>query len=119
MFETRDVVVNGLIAGLLAGGAVFIFPWARSQLRSAVVAVATFLGFIAWNLVISHANATGLDVDSQFFDLSWQDVGSGVLAFAATALALGAIWRKEAAGRVVLTAGTAGLVAVIYDIFVL
>jgi len=119
MFETRDVLVNGLIAGLLAGAASCLYPWARFQLRFAIVAVATFLGFIAWNLVISNANATGLDVDSQFLDLSWQDVGSGVLSFSTVALALGAVWRAEPAGKAILTAGIAGVVAMIYDIFVL
>ena len=119
MFETRDVLINGVIAAVLAGGANLAFPWSRQRFRFLVVGVATFLGFIAWNLVISHANATGLDVDSQFLDLSWQDVGSGVLAFAASSLALGVIERDEPALRCATAAAIAGVVAMVFDIFVL
>jgi hypothetical protein len=119
MFDTRDVLVNGLIAGVLAGVANLAFPWSRQRFRFLVVGVATLLGFIAWNLVISHANATGLDVDSQFLDLSWQDVGSGVLAFAASSLGLGIIERNEPALRCTIAAVIAGLVSMVFDIFVL
>jgi hypothetical protein len=103
MFATRDVLLFALVAGLLAaaGGA-------------------TAVGFAAWNLVISHANATGLDADAPVIALSWQDVGSGVLAVACTALALGLLTdREEPARRVVGAAAIAGLVAMVFDILVL
>nr|ANA08032.1 hypothetical protein 5G4_003 [uncultured bacterium 5G4] len=119
MFETGDVIINGAIAAILAGAVNLAFPWSRQRLRFLVVGVATFLGFIAWNLVISHANATGLDVDSQFLDLSWQDVGSGVLAFAASTLSLGIVEREEPALRCTIAAGVAGVAAMTFDIFVL
>jgi len=119
MFETSDVLIDGVIAGVLAALAVFALPWARSHLRFVVAGIATFLGFIAWNLVISHARAGGLDVDAPVVRLSWQDAGSGVLAFAASALALGTYERTETAGNVTLCAALAGLAAMIFDIFVL
>jgi hypothetical protein len=119
MFATSDVLIDGLVAGVLAGGFTLALPWARVRLRFVFVAVATFLGFIAWNFVISHAKAYGLDVDSPYLDLSWQDVGSGVLAFASAALMLGVYERDEKAGNVILTAAVSGIVAMVWDIFVL
>jgi len=119
VFATRDVFLFGAIAGALAGAFTVACPWARERLRFLVAGVATFLGFVAWNLVISHAKASGLDVDAPVIALSWQDAGSGVLAFAATSLALGLLERSEPAGKVALTAAIAGLTAMIFDIFVL
>jgi hypothetical protein len=119
LFETSDVLIDGVISGVLAALATFALPWARLSYRFVVAAVATLLGFIAWNLIISHAKASGLDVDSPYLSLSWQDVGSGVLAFATTALSLGTIERREPAGMVALTAGVAGVVTMVFDIFVL
>jgi len=119
LFTNSEVLLAGLIAALLTGGAALAYPWARHNLRFIVAAGATFLGFIAWNFVISHARATGLDVDAPVVALSWQDVGSGVVAFAASALALGVYERSERAGNVTLTAVIAGLVSMVWDIFVL
>src|SRR5712691_2020466 len=108
MFATRDVLLYGSVAGLLAGLCTYASPWARRRWRFFVAAVATALGFIAWNLVISHAHATGLDVDASVIALSWQDVGSGVLALAATSLALGVMERAEPAGEIARAAAIAG-----------
>jgi len=119
VFATRDVLLYGFVAGALAGLFNYALPWARRRWRFFVAAVATALGFIAWNLVISHARATGLDVDAPVIALSWQDVGSGVLAFAATSIALGVIERAEPAGEIVRAAAIGGLVAMVFDIFVL
>ena len=113
------MLVDGAIAGILAGAVCLGLPWARARFRFAVAGGATFLGFIAWNLVISHANASGLDVDAPVVALSWQDAGSGVLAFAATSLALGIYERNEKAGIVLLTAAVAGAAAMVWDVFVL
>jgi len=91
MFETRDVLVDGLIAAIFAAAGTLAIPWARVRFRFLVAALTTFLGFVAWNLVISHAKASDLDVDAPVIKLSWQDVGSGVLAFATTSLARGLV----------------------------
>ena len=50
---------------------------------------------------------------------SWQDAGSGVLAFVLAALALTAYEPKETALRIVGSAVVAGVVAFVFDIFVL
>ena len=61
----------------------------------------------------------GLDIDAPVIALSWQDVGSGVLAFATTALALGLAERHEPAFETTKAAALAGVVAMVFDIFVL
>lgn len=120
MFAVRDILVFGVIAGLLAGAALAIWPWARRDGRFAVAAVATAAGMMAWNFVLHRSNTASLNVDAPVIALSWQDVGTGVWACTATALTLGLITaRDEPARRVVGAAGIAGLVAMVFDIFVL
>src|SRR5262245_1524915 len=119
MFETSEILISGIVAGLISAASVLILPWARRRGRFAIAGIATFLGFIAFNFVISYARADGLHVDAPVVALSWQDAGSGAVAFAAAALALGAIERDEKAGIVTLTAAIAAIAAMIWDIFVL
>ena len=93
-------------------------PWARRPRRMLAIAIASVLGIVAWNLALNVGNATGLNVDAPFFGLSLQDVGSGVLSFAATALTLGLVTdRAEPAGRVVGTSAIVGLVTILVDLF--
>ena len=119
MFETRDVFIFGFIAAILAVGFCYLLPWTRRNFRLVVIGIATFVGFIGWNLVLSHAKAYGLDVDAPIIALSWQDVGSGVLAYCFTSLALAAYQRAEPAFEVNRASALAGIVAMIFDIFVL
>ena len=82
--------------------------------------MATTVGFIAWNLTLNATDATGFNVDAPIIPLSWADAGSGVLAFACTALVLGLIAEpREPARRVVGAAAIAGLAAIVLDLFVL
>jgi hypothetical protein len=85
-----------------------------------LVGLATTAGVIVSNSVLNLTNATGFDIDGPILSLSWQDVGSGIFAFTVAALALGLVTeRQEPAGSVVKAAAIAGLVAMIFDIFVL
>ena len=120
MFPVQSVIGFGIVAGVLAGAALWRTPWGRQEHRSLVAGVATTIGFVAWNLVLALTNATSLDVDAPVIPLSFQDVGSGVLAFAGTAVALGlGSDRDQPAWRVVGAAAIAGLVTMVFDIFVL
>ena len=77
------------------------------------------MGWIAWHRILNVTRATGFDVDAPIIQVSWEDAGSGVLAFFATALVLGLVTEpKEHASRVVGAASIAGLVALIVDVFV-
>ena len=99
----------------------FFWKWSKDHFRFAVSSLSTCLGFTAWNLL---QNATGADsvlnIDWPVFPMSWSDVGSGVVAFVATVIALGLLTdRNESASRVVATAGIAGLLSTLVDLFVL
>jgi len=120
MYDLSESVVFGLIGGVLVAVVLAAaWPWARGRGRFAVAAIATAVTFVGWRLVLGGANAAGLDVDAPVIRASWEDVGSGVLAFAATTLVLGlGADREEPARRVVGAAALAGLVVLVYDIFV-
>lgn len=120
MFAVRDVVLFSIVAGVLAAAVLAAWPWARRRGAFAIAGVATALGMMAWNGVLHITDTASLNVDAPVIGLSWQDAGSGVCACAATALALGfGTLRAEPARRVVGVAAIAGLVAMVFDIFVL
>ena len=119
MYPASVTFVAALIAGVLTAAALAVWPWARTRGRFAVAGLATLVGWIAWHLVLNVTRARGFDVDAPIIRVSWEDAGSGVLAFFATALVLGLITEpKERARRVVGAASIAGLVALILDVFV-
>ena len=61
-----------------------------------------------------------LNIDWPIFPMSWSDVGSGVIAFVATVIALGLLTdRDETALRVLGASGIAGLLATLVDLFFL
>ena|SRR5581483_11492553 len=120
MFFFRDILISAIVAGVIGAVLLLIWPWARQRGRFAVIGIATAVGFTAWNLTLNATNATGFSVDAPVIGLSWQDAGSGVLAFVVSALVLGLlVERKEPAVRVVGAAAIAGIVAMVFDIFVL
>lgn len=119
MFSAREVIIVGPAAGILVALLLLTWPWARVRFRFLVAGIATAVGAIAWNLALWNANATNMDIDGPILRLSFQDVGSGVLAFAAVTLALGLGTEPvEPARRVVTAAGIAGVVTMILDLFV-
>ena len=118
MFESREIVVAAVVTGILAAAALIAWPWGRVRARFAVGGVTAAAGFAAWNFTLDHTNGVGFDVDAPVVRVSWQDAGSAVLAFAATALVLGLVAeRREPAQRVVGAAAIVGLVALVYDTF--
>jgi hypothetical protein len=119
LFAVRDVFIYAVLAGVAAGVVTMALPWARAAWRFVVCGLCTTAGFIAWNLTLNVTYAKGFDTDAPVIAVSWQDAGSGVLAFVVTALVLAALWRREPAGRVVGAAALAGLTALVVDIFVL
>ena len=119
MFSSREVIIVGPVAGVLVALLLLGWPWARVRYRFLVTGIATAVGAIAWNLALWNANATNMDIDGPILRLSFQDVGSGVLAFAAVVLVLGlGTEPAEPARRVVTAAGIAGMVTMILDLFV-
>jgi hypothetical protein len=120
MFAVRDILIFGVVAGVMAAAALAAWPWARGRYRFLVAGITTTIGFIAWNLTLNATDATGFNVDAPIIPLSWADAGSGVLSFACTALVLGLVTEpREPARRVVGAAAIAGLAAIVLDLFVL
>jgi hypothetical protein len=84
-----------------------------------VAGVTTLISWIAWHLLLNATGASGFDVDAPLIRVSWEDVGSGVVALFATVVVFGlGTERRETAVRVVGAAAIAGLVATILDVFV-
>ena len=120
IFAVQDILISASMAAVLVAAVLALWPWARQRGRFVLAGGATFVGFIAWNVTLDLTNATGFNVDAPIIRLSWQDAGSGVLTFTAAALALGLLTeRHEPSGRVVGAAAIAGLVSMVFDIFVL
>jgi len=119
LFKTRNIFIFGVIAAILVSLVLLALPWPRKRQRWLIAGVATFSGWIAWNLLLNETNATGFDVDAPTVQASWQDAGSGVLAFVAAVLALTVYEPKAIARQVVGAAIVAGFVAFVFDIFVL
>ena len=119
MYPVSVTYISAVVAGVIAAAALAAWPWARRRGRFAIAGVLTLVSWIAWHLLLNATRASGFDVDAPIIGLSWEDVGSGVVALFATVLVLGLVTdRREAAGRVVGAASIAGLVAMILDLFV-
>ena len=111
--------MSAIGAGVLAAAALAVWPWARSRARFATAGITTLVSWIAWHLLLNMTHAVGFDVDAPIIRVSWEDVGSGVVALFATVLVFGlSTERRERASRVVGAASIAGLVAMIMDVFV-
>jgi hypothetical protein len=118
VFSIRGIITHALPSRVTTA-ALAVWPWARLRGRFAAGGVATLVSWIAWHLILNATRATGFDVDAPIIRLSWEDVGSGVIALFATALVLGLVTeRREPASRVVGAAFLAGLVSMIFDLFV-
>ena len=121
MFQLSNILLSALGSAVLVFIVLFFWRWSKAHFRFAVSSLTTFLGFTAWNLV---QNATGADqslnIDWPILPMSWSDVGSGLIAFAATAIAIGLLTdRYENAWQVLVASGIAGLLAILVDLFFL
>ena len=121
---TQDLLVyvlGALLAAVVVAAALYLrYPWSRQRGRFGVAAIATFVAWILWRVVLQLSNADNLDVDNPLLlGLSAQDVGSGVLAFLLTALPMGLIIDRDGpANRVVAIAAIAGALAILVDRFI-
>ncbi len=120
MFEPSEIVWTALVAAAIVTAVFAARRATRTPPRLVAAAVGTLGGWLAWNFTLHATHSSGFDVDAPFTAVSWQDAGSGLLVFVAVVLLLGLIVdRDQPAGRVVAMAATAGITALIFDIFVL
>src|SRR2546425_1386659 len=114
-------VVGALLAAAIVAAVLYWrYPWSRPRGRLGTAAIATFVAWILWRVVLELSGGENLDVDNPLLlGLSAQDVGSGVLAFLFTALPIGLVRdRDEPAHHVVATAAIAGALAILVDRFI-
>ena len=119
MYGAAVTYASAIVAGALAAAALAAWPWARLRRRFVIAGITTLVSWIAWHLLLNATGASGFDVDAPVIRVSWEDVGSGVVALFATVVVFGLLTeRRERASRVVGAASIAGLVAMILDVFV-
>ena len=120
VFDTSEILWTAALATAVVTAVFAVRPATRTPPRLIAAAVGTLIGWLAWNFTLHTTHATGFNVDAPIVAASWQDAGSGVLVFVAVALLLGLIVdRDQPAGRVISMAATAGIAALVVDIFVL
>src|SRR5437763_2229654 len=103
------IALGAALTGAAVAAALSAWPASRDGRRIVLAAAASAVAFLAWRAALIIANGANLDIDyNVLLGLSFEDIGSGVLAFVFTALALGlGIDRGATADRVVKTAGLA------------
>jgi hypothetical protein len=120
VFEPSEILWTAALATAVVTAVFAVRPATRTPRRLIAAAVGTFSGWLAWNFTLHATHATQFDTDAPIVGVSWADAGSGVLVFVAVALLLGLIVdRDQPAGRVIGMAATAGIAALVVDIFVL
>jgi hypothetical protein len=120
VFEPSEILWTAALATAVVTAVFAVRPATRTPPRLVAAALGTLGGWCAWNFTLHATHATGFDVDAPAVRVSWADAGSGVLTFVAVALLLGVfVDRHQPAGRVIGMAATAGIAALIVDIFVL
>jgi len=120
LFAPSEIVWTAALATAVVTAVFAVRPATRTPRHLIAAAVGTLSGWLAWNFTLHATHATQFDTDAPIIGVSWADAGSGVLVFAAVALLLGLIVdRDQPAGRVIGMAATAGIAALIVDIFVL
>jgi hypothetical protein len=114
------IALGTILTGLAVAGVLYAWTGSRDRRRIVLATVASMIAFLIWRGALIIANGANLDIDYPLLlGLSFEDIGSGVMAFLFTALALGlGPDAAEPARRVVTSAGLAGAAAIIVDRFV-
>jgi hypothetical protein len=120
MLGWSTIVYGAVLSALLAG--VLVVLAARGQRVAAGIGavVGAAAGPIAWNAILraTHASTFFTDAPIAVMPASWQDTGSGVFAFAVTALVLGLGPLGVApARRIVALSLLAGVAAFLVDVY--
>ncbi len=114
------ITLGAVLTAAAVAGALYVWPWSRQPRRIVVGALASVAAFLLWRGGLIIANGANLDIDYPLLlGLSFEDIGTGVMAFLLSALAFGlGIDRTEPAQRVVMSAALVGAAATLVDRFV-
>ena len=119
MIEWWQILYGAALSALVA--ALFLATAVRGRHPLVIVAgaVAALAGPISWNTILraAHGNQFFTDAPIVVFPISWQDVGSGVFALAAAALAYGLLLGAEPTRRTTGYGLLAALAALLVDIY--
>ncbi|TMC00881.1 MAG: hypothetical protein E6J35_11985 [Chloroflexi bacterium] len=114
------IVLGAVLVGLAAAGALYLWPPSRDRRRIVVGSVAAVLAFLLWRGALLIADGANFDIDYPvLLGLSFEDIGSGIMAFLFAALAFGlGADRAQPAQLVVRSAALVGVAAMVVDRFV-
>ncbi|HEV8670806.1 MAG TPA: hypothetical protein VGS01_08730 [Candidatus Limnocylindria bacterium] len=113
-------VLGAVLTGLAVAGALYAWPPARQRRRIVVGTIAAVAAFLVWRGALIYADGANFDIDYPLLlGLSFEDIGSGIMAFLFAALAFGlAADRAQPAQLVVKSAALVGAAAILVDRFV-
>ena len=119
MLSWGTIAFGAVASGVLAAAALWLLLRERRMPVLLVGAVAAAMGPFAWNAILRHTGGDFfVDASLVVFPISLQDTGSGVSAFALSALLLGFGPLRAATGqRLALTAAICGTAALLVDIY--
>src|SRR4051795_2716695 len=108
-----------VLSGVVAGAALALLLRERRPSVLLVGGLAAAVGPLCWDLILRHTGGDFfVDAPVVVFPVSFEDTGSGVLATALAALALGfGPLRAATAQRLALAAATCGIAALLVDIY--
>ena len=114
------IALGAALVGLAAAGVLYAWPPSRERRRIIVGAAAAVAGFLVWRGALIYADGANFDIDYPLLlGLSFEDIGSGVMAFLFAALAFGlGADRAQRAQLVVTSAALVGAAAMLVDRFV-
>jgi len=114
------IVLGAVLVGLAAAGALYLWPPSRDRRRIVVGSVAAVLAFLLWRGALLIADGANFDIDYPvLLGLSFEDIGSGIMAFLFAALTFGlGADRAQPAQLVVRSAALVGVAAMVVDRFV-
>ena len=120
MLAWSTIIYGAALSAVLAGVLVALAARGQRVTVAAGAVVGAAAGPIAWNAILraTHASTFFTDAPVAIMPASWQDTGSGVFAFAVTALVLGVgPLATTSARRTIFFSLLAGLAAFLIDVY--
>jgi hypothetical protein len=120
MLSWPSILYGAALSAVAAGAALTALARPRQLAVILTGALATAAGPLAWNAILraTHASQFFTDAPLRLLPARWQDTGSGVFAFTATAVLLGLGPLAAApARRTIALAVLCGLAAFLVDVY--
>ena len=113
------IALGAALTGLAAAGALYVWPRSRERRRIVVGAVAAVAAFLVWRGALMFADGANFDIDyPPLLGLSFEDIGSGIMASLFAGLAFGLGPDRTLAAEIVVKSAALGAAAILVDRFV-